>query len=107
MTCREIEKYKKELRDILKNRSEPRANKHAKLMNLAIEVGASTRNDQASDSELADNINDALRTEAMILATKTASKHYKITIIAAIAAVIGALAAWAAVLFNFYFECRS
>lgn len=104
MPEKEFEQYRKELMDLVAM-GEHQAHKEAKLKDLARKVGASTLSHggpyNAGEPELIDNINDALRTEAMILACKTASRHFKISIMAAIASLVSALAAWTAILWEF------
>lgn len=127
MTHKEIEAYRKELTEIINRPPQPDGNpaKGTKedLRKLARKVGASTRavyihptktrplGYEAGISDLIDNINDALRTEAMVDACKTAAKDSIIAIIAsgvavvgiiltaiaAIAALLSALAAWIAI----------
>ena len=85
MTGKEFEQYRREIRDIL-NLRESSSERGAKLSTLAVKVGASTLSRQhggghALEPELVDNINDALRTEAMILACKTATRQSKISFI--------------------------
>ncbi len=103
MTGKESEQYRREMRNIL-NLRESSSERGAKLSTLAVKVGASTLSRQhgghALEPELVDNINDALRTEAMILACKTATRQSKITIIAGIASLVSAAAAWTAILYN-------
>lgn len=104
MTSKEIEQYRQEIRNILEMDVQ-KAHKESKLKDLSSKVGASTvshrGNYNAEEPELVDNLNDALRTEAMILACKTAGRNSIIAIIAAIVSVASMLAAWAAVLFGY------
>lgn len=105
MTGKEFKQCRQEIRDIL-NLRKTSSEREAKLKALAPKVGASTLSRYhaggALEPELVDNINDALRTESMIRTCKTASKHFLITIIAAIASVISMLAAWTAILFRLW-----
>ena len=76
------------------------------LQTLARELGASTirmypGHGDAGEAELTDNIHRALQTASMIDMCKTSSRNYKIAIVAAIAAVLSALAAWVAVLISY------
>ena len=100
MTDQEIEKYRQRLVDI--NKMKDFQERKRQLKELAREVGAGqaryfVKGNEDTLSELTDNINDALRTEAMIAACKTSAKNYKIAIVAAIVAFLSMLAAWAAV----------
>ena len=102
MTHKEIEGYRKEKTEILKTK-EPE--KRQRLLDLARKVGASTTNwariggeNDATESQLVDNIERALQTATMIDMCKTSAKNYKIAITASIIALLSALAAWAAVL---------
>ena len=102
MTKNELEGYANELRAI--HEEESTEKKGEKLTNLGKRVGASqsTETYQRFEAEMFHNINDALRTHAMILQTdtmidicKTAGKSY-------IIAIIAAIAAWAAVLVSVF-----
>jgi len=120
MTREEIAVYRQKLRNILKK--EGNEGKRIKaLEDLAKEVGAgyvhteiaptatirqngkgsetiTDRNPiSISESELVLNIHQALQTEIMIDVCNTTARNFWITMVAAIAAVISALAAWAAV----------
>ncbi len=103
MTQKEFEQYRKELTDILAMGAD-QGHKEYQLSHLAHRVGASKWSHggpyHAGEPELIDNINDALRTEAMILACKTASSHFKVSIVAAVASLVSALAAWTAILWE-------
>jgi hypothetical protein len=102
MTYEEIERKENKRDEILRMSDEPTGSRQIKLQELAGEVGASTISRRgafhASEPELIDNINDALRTAAMIDMCKTANRNFIIALIAAVAAALSALAAWIAVL---------
>jgi hypothetical protein len=118
MTREKISEYRQKLRTIL-NKDE--GQRFEELKQLAKEVGAGYVHTEIapttttvpdgngflttihknpisiSESELVLNINNALQTETMIDMCNTAAKNHRITVAAAIAAVLGALAAWAAI----------
>jgi len=112
MNRKEIERCQSELKQLVnkppqKNGNPPEGQGES-LKQLARQVGASTRmvyiNSQgkpvacdASIADLIDNIHKALQTAAMIDMAKTAARNYRITVIAAAAALLATLAAWAAV----------
>jgi hypothetical protein len=100
MKLSEIKKYRQDLRNIVKIKYEKQ--RRQELAQLAIDVGAGSVHskivgttqtadsiintiDQISETELVLNINDALQTETMINALKTASLSW---IVAAIALFI-------------------
>ena len=116
MTREEIAGYRQRLRNILNK--EDTDQRLGELEQLAKEVGAgyvhteiaatittetakeketSILQNPISESELVLNINNALQTETMIDMCKTASRNYWITLVAAIAAVLSALAAWSVI----------
>lgn len=119
MTREKIAKYRQDLRDILKKDDEDKRLEN--LKKLAKEIGAgyvhtkiaptaTTRPDgngsvtitdlnpiSISESELVLNINNALQTETMIDMCKTAARNFRIAVIASIAAMVSALAAWTAI----------
>lgn len=118
MTREKISEYRQELRTIL-NKDE--GQRFEELKKLAKKVGAgyihtgiapiaiTTPNGKGSEtiihqnpiaiseSELVLNINNALQTETMIDVCKIAARNFWVTMLAAIAAVLSALAAWAAI----------
>ena len=115
MTREEIEGYRQELHTILNKDDGQRLEE---LKELAKKVGAgyvhttiacsdtikegtetttTTWQNPISESELVLNINNALQTETMIAVCNTASRNFWLTMAAAIAAVLSALAAWAAI----------
>ena len=112
MNRKEIGKYQSELQQLInrppqKNGNPPEGQGES-LKQLARLVGASTRmvyvNSQgkpvacdASIADLIDNIHKALQTATMIYMAETAARNYKITVIAAVTALLAMLAAWAAV----------
>jgi len=98
VTHKEVEKYKKELDEILS-----KSNSEEQLQQLAKKVGASTIKRYGIShtdylAELISNIHSAFQTIMVIEACETSAKNYKIAIAAAIAAILSALAAWVAVL---------
>jgi len=117
MTRKEITVYRQKLRDILNN--EKNESKRLKaLKELARKIGAgyvhtkivcsdtikegtttttNVHQNPISESELVLNINNTLQTEIMIVVCSTAARNFWITVAAAIAAVLSALAAWAAI----------
>lgn len=115
MTDKEIEQASQELTglqvltEILKVR-EPE--KRERLLALAKKVGASRSRykdvggeDNATESQLVDNIHQALQTASMVNMCRTsaamceiASRNYKIALVAAVVAGLSAVAAWVAVL---------
>jgi hypothetical protein len=116
MTRKEIAVYRQNLRTIVKIKDEGQRLKE--LEQLAKEVGAgyvhteitatATRTTEMesettiyqnpiSESELVLNINNALQTETMIYMCRTAARNFWITMVAAIAAFLSALAAWSAI----------
>lgn len=99
----EIKQYRQDLRNIVKIKYENQ--RCQELAQLAIDVGAgsahskiagtaqtadSTTNtiDQISETELVLNINDALQTETMISALKTANLSWIVALIAAAIALV-------------------
>ena len=103
MKMSEIKKYRQDLCNIVKIKYENQ--RRQELAQLAIDVGAgsadtkiagtpqaadSTTNpiDQISETELVLNINDALQTEAMIIALKTANLSWIVALIAAVIASV-------------------
>ena len=95
-----IEKYEKELRDILSEEDNIE-----KLQALAKKVGASIYiwesmggQKPANESALSHNIHFALQTVTMIDVCRTANRNFWIAIVVAIVAVISAAAAWVAAL---------
>jgi hypothetical protein len=103
MKMSEIKKYRQDLRNIVKIKYENQ--RRQELAQLAIDVGAgsvhtkiagtpqtadSTTNtlDQISETELVLNINDALQTETMISALKTANLSWIVAVIAAVIASV-------------------
>jgi len=116
MTRKEIAVYRQNLCTILAIEDEGQRLK--KLEQLAKKVGAgyihteiaatttiktatgsetTIHQNPISESELVLNINNALQTETMIDVCKTAARSFWITMVAAIAAVLSALAAWSAI----------
>ena len=97
MTFEEIKQCRQELLDILN--IDPERKQHQPLRNLAKKVGAQQPN--ATNVEFRDmivnNINHALQTATMIEMCRIASRNFWITVMAAIAAVLSALAAWVAI----------
>lgn len=114
MTREQINSAMQELTQITdSNDSEP--NKISKLKILAKRVGAGTEStkiaavmtykegsaritrthqDPISESELVQNINQALHSHIMIDSCKTANKQYKIAVLAAVVAIFSTLIAW-------------
>lgn len=106
----QTERYHQNLREILKKPEED--NRRELLKDLAREVGAgSERTDIVgavkrdektliryqnviSESELVQNINNALQTRTMIAASKATTKSYVIAFAATVASVFSAVAAW-------------
>jgi hypothetical protein len=103
MKTSEIRKHRQDLRNIVKIKYENQ--RRQELAQLTIDVGAgsvhtkvagapqaadSTTNtiDQISETELVLNINDALQTEAMISALKTANLSWIVALIAAVIASV-------------------
>jgi hypothetical protein len=94
---RETESEQQELVQILKERDVKR---EVKLRDLAKKVGARTIRttrgyempDPATESELIENIHQALQTKAMIAAVKTTSNYVIATIILALIALGGVVA---------------
>ena len=118
MTRKEISGYRQELHNILQKEKEDQ--RIEELKTLAKKVAAGYVNTQIaavtsdpphgslgsvkhihqnpiSESELVQNINNALQTETMIDVCKTAARNYWITVAAAVAAALSALAAWLAI----------
>ncbi len=97
MNRKEIEEYRKELVKIQKLDTKDKRIK--KLQGLAKKVGVSIFNPwkaglgEAGESELIDNINQALRTETMIDMCKLANRNFIIALVAAGAAILSALGA--------------
>lgn len=60
----------------------------------AINHGYTTQQNPISESELVQNINQALQTHMMLDACKTANKQYKIAVLAAVIAVVCAFITW-------------
>ena len=119
MTDNEIEEYRQELADILADDKKDGQNRRGKLEKLAQKVGASiTRSGQIltktdtqgrqhyeeanviTETEIVHNIQVALQTASMIMMCKISSRNFWIAVSAMIAAVISAIAAWAAVVRN-------
>ena len=99
MTHNQIEKYRKQLVEIL-NREKSQERTDA-LFKLAKEIGASTGRKRSGEDidpvGLVDNIHQALQTASMIDMCSTASRNYWIAFVAALVAMASAIAAWAAV----------
>ena len=116
MTREKISEYRQSLRTILNNKDNDQ--RLEDLKQLAKEVGAgyvhtqiattttiktatgsetSIYQNPISESELVLNINNALQTETMIDVCNTAARNFWITMVAAIAAVLSALAVWMAI----------
>ncbi len=110
---KKISEYRQKLRDILNNQDEKQRLKE--LKQLAKEVGAGYVNtkiagistvpnnmglarpkyeNHITESELVLNINDALQTETMINVCEIAARNFWFAMLAALAAVVSALAAW-------------
>lgn len=120
MTNKEIERYRQNLANILANNELKPEERRGKLEELAQKVGASiTRFERVktetgrssnrisyneenviTETEIVHSIQVALQTATMINMCKTASRNFCIALIATIAAVISAIAAWAAVAGN-------
>ena len=129
MTNKEIERYKKEIQEILSkeyNDLKSLEETRSKLQSIAKKVGASkylgiitlkslsefTKSENMSEAlvkcdgmralitEVVYNIHDALRTETMINCSKTASRSLIAGIITATIALVSAGAAWFAVITN-------
>jgi hypothetical protein len=104
ITDKDLEQYLKELLEIMSgNKKDPAKSKEIQLGELAKKVGASSEMYRASpanagETELIANILTSLQTASMINMCRTSNKNYKIAIAAAIAAILSALAAWAACL---------
>ncbi len=111
-----IAEYRQELRTILNNEDE--VQRYEELKHLAKKVGAGYVNtkiagistlphnkgiarpkyeNHITESELVLNINNALQTEMMIDMCNTAARNFWIAVIASIAAVVSAFAAWKAI----------
>lgn len=103
MKMSEIKKYRQDLRNIVKIKYENQ--RCQELAQLAIDVGAGSVHskivgttqtadsitntiDQISETELVLNINDALQTETMISALKTANLSWIVALIAAVIASV-------------------
>jgi len=103
MKLTEIKKYRQDLRNIVKIKYENQ--RRQELAQLAIDVGAGSAHtkiagtaqaadsttstiDQISETELVLNINNALQTEAMINALKTANLSWIAALIAAVIALV-------------------
>jgi hypothetical protein len=103
MKLSELKKYREDLRKIVKIKYENQ--RRQELVQLAIDVGAGSAhnkivgttktadsiintNDQISEKELVLNINDALQTETMINALRTAYLSWIVAVIAAVIAVV-------------------
>ena len=112
---RQIELWEEKLVQIQQNPDE--AKRKEELKELAKEVGAGTENTKIagisaneggiytqsntiSESELVQNIHNALQTKTIIITCKASNKNVWIAIFAAIAAFLSAAAAWVAVLYN-------
>ena len=129
MTNKEIERYKKEMREILSKEGNDLKSLEktlSKLKSIAEKVGASkhlgiiilnslsafTKSENMSEplvkcdgmkaliTEVVYNIHDALRTETMINCSKTAFRSSIAGIIAAMIALVSAVAAWFAIITN-------
>lgn len=116
MTHKEIEKYRQELTNILKE--EDKKVRLDKLEELAKKVGASTtrwvtteyyengrvnrtvESNEITETEIVNNIQIALQTASMIDACKASAENYKIAIKASKTAFWSMIAAWAAVVFG-------
>jgi hypothetical protein len=102
MTNKEIENKRNKLIQIVNMPSGTEGPRLNKLRELALEVGASHKSvrgiETAKEAELVVGIQDALQTASMINACKIASRNFWIALIATMAAVISAIAAWAAVI---------
>ena len=121
MKRKEIEKKKRDLDEILKEKNAGVRLK--KLKALAREVGASVirmeplqmRNDMGvtyyvnrdiiTESEIVHNIQFALQTETMVDMCKTASRNFWIALAAMLIAGLAMLAAWAGVIVNWRHGC--
>jgi hypothetical protein len=102
MTHKEIEKYRKQLVEILQGEdAREDKSRQACLKELAEKVGASAMAkagmDNAGEAELVDNIHFALQTASMMDMCRTAAKNYWIAFVAALVALASAIAAWTAV----------
>ena len=103
MKTSEIKKYRQDLCNIVKIKYENQ--RRQELVQLAIDVGAGSVHtviagtpqaadsttstiDQISETELVININDALQTETMISALKTANLSWIIAVIAIVIALV-------------------
>lgn len=99
MTHKKIEGYRQRLIDI-KNMSNPGERSKA-YIELGAKLGASGCGRDIPpgerDAEHIRSINQALQTATVIDMCKVASRNFWITMVTAIAAVLSALAAWAAI----------
>jgi len=119
LTHKEIDQYWKEFRAIQEKwwsaftgHVPDSTTGRAELQRLALKVGASTQSVSvdpetgyskgrpATTSELVYNIHQALQTASMIEACQTATRNYVITVAASVAAILGALVSWAAILWG-------
>jgi hypothetical protein len=104
MTHKEIEEYRQKLTQIkidLKG-EENREERITNLLDLAMEVGASTGRQRSADGRvdpvgLVNNIHIALQTASMIDMCKTACRNFWIALIAMLVALGSAVAAWVVV----------
>ncbi|MBN2456411.1 MAG: hypothetical protein JXB29_07760 [Sedimentisphaerales bacterium] len=102
MNLKEIKEAKEEQIRIKNMSGDKQEERNKALDKLASKVGASTINryhghGRATEAEIFENINNALQTETMIAVCKIAVRNFWITMVAAIAAVLSALAAWSAI----------
>lgn len=113
MAHNDIEQKRQSLIDIQKE--EDARVRLERLQALAKETGASTTrmasttsrsgivssvrvSNEITETEIVQNINDALQTASMVNMCKTATRNFIITLVVAIAALLSALAAWLAIL---------
>lgn len=106
MVTNDTKKYKRKLVEILKE--EHAGVRLNKLTALAKEVGASTTrmvryteeplaSNKITETEIVQNIEVALQTASMIDMCKNTTRNFFLALIAAVAALLSALAAWVAV----------
>lgn len=110
MASKHIKRYRQELRSIIEKH--PPSNPRTKLLReLAVKIGAGDSSEFGADAAsenriLINNIQIALQTASMINVSETAAKNHRIAIIASIAAVLSAAAAWCAIYANILLRAK-
>jgi len=104
MTNKELEKKKRDLREI--QTGDDKKQRTERLQNLAKALGANIKMQssglEANEAELTYNIHYALQTAAMVNMSKTAARNFWIALVASAIAFLSMVAAWVAVLVMAY-----